>query len=56
MLFIAIVLGITFWFVISRTRFGFEHRPVQIYCRRVSGVDSKRMTFVALALSGAVAV
>ena len=57
MLVIAIALGFTFWFVINRTRFGFELRasgsnPI---AARVSGVNSKRMTFVALAVSGAVA-
>ncbi|CAB4705323.1 unannotated protein [freshwater metagenome] len=53
----AIALGIAFWFVINRTRFGFELRasgsnPI---AARVSGVNSRRMTFVALAVSGAVA-
>ncbi len=57
MLIFAIVLGGVFWFVINRTRFGFELRasgsnPI---AARVSGVNSKRMTFVALAVSGAVA-
>lgn len=57
MLFIAIALGIVFWFVVSRTRFGFELRATGAnpVAARVSGVDSKRMTFVALLLSGAVA-
>ena len=57
MLIVAIALGITFWFVINRTRFGFELRasgsnPI---AARVSGVNSKRMVFVAMATSGAVA-
>ena len=53
----AVALGITFWFVINRTRFGFELRAsgANPIAARVSGVNSKRMTFVALALSGAVA-
>ncbi len=57
MLFVAIALGVTFWFVINRTRFGFELRATGTnpIAARVSGVNSKRMTFVALALSGAVA-
>ena len=57
MLFVAIALGVTFWFVINRTRFGFELRATGAnpIAARVSGVNSKRMTFVALALSGAVA-
>ena len=57
MLIFAIALGVAFWFVINRTRFGFELRasgsnPI---AARFSGVNSKRMTFVAMALSGAVA-
>lgn len=57
MLIFAVALGITFWFVVSRTRFGFELRATGAnpIAARVSGVNSKRMTFVALALSGAVA-
>jgi len=53
----AILLGIVFWFVISRTRFGFELRAsgANPIAARVSGVNSKRMTFVALAASGAIA-
>lgn len=57
MLIFAIVLGIVFWFVINRTRFGFELRAsgANPIAARVSGVNSKRMTFVALAASGAIA-
>ena len=57
MLIIAIVLGFTFWFVVNRTRFGFELRATgsNPIAARVSGVNSKRMTFVALAASGAIA-
>ena len=57
MLIVAIALGVIFWFVINRTRFGFELRATGAnpIAARVSGVNSKRMTFVALALSGAVA-
>ena len=53
----AIVLGVAFWFVINRTRFGFELRAsgANPIAARVSGVNSKRMTFVALAASGAIA-
>ena len=56
MLIFAIALGIVFWFVVNRTRFGFELRAsgANPIAARVSGVNSKRMTFVALALSGAV--
>ncbi len=57
MLIFAVALGIIFWFVVSRTRFGFELRATGAnpIAARVSGVNSKRMTFIALALSGAVA-
>ena len=57
MLIFAIALGFVFWFVINRTRFGFELRAsgANPIAARVSGVNSKRMTFVALALSGAIA-
>jgi simple sugar transport system permease protein len=57
MLFIAIALGIIFWFVVNRTRFGFELRASGInpVAARVSGVNSKKMTFIALVISGAIA-
>ena len=57
MLLFAVVLGVIFWFVVNRTRFGFELRATGAnpIAARVSGVNSKRMTFIALALSGAVA-
>jgi ABC-type uncharacterized transport system permease subunit len=57
MFFVAVALGLIFWFVINRTRFGFELRasgsnPI---AARVSGVNSKKMTFIALVISGAIA-
>jgi general nucleoside transport system permease protein len=57
MLIVAIALGVIFWFVVNRTRFGFELRasgsnPI---AARVSGVNSKKMTVVALVISGAIA-
>lgn len=57
MLVIAAGLGILFWFLVNRTRFGFELRATGINstAARVSGVNSKRMTFIALAASGAIA-
>ncbi len=57
MLIVAIILGVIFWFVVNRTRFGFELRAsgANPIAARVSGVNSQRMTFVALALSGATA-
>lgn len=57
MLLVAIALGIIFWFVVNRTRFGFELRAsgANPIAARVSGVNSKRMTFIALVISGAIA-
>lgn len=57
MLVIAIALGFIFWFVVNRTRFGFELRAsgANPIAARVSGVNSKRMTVVALVISGAIA-
>ena len=57
MLIIAIALGFTFWFVVNRTRFGFELRAsgANPIAARVSGVNSKRMILIALVISGAIA-
>ena len=54
---IAICLGIAFWFIVNRTRFGFELRAsgANPFAARVSGVNSKKMTFIALSASGAIA-
>ena len=57
MLTIAIALGFAFWFVVNRTRFGFELRASGInpIAARVSGVNSKKMTALALIISGGIA-
>ena len=57
MILVAIALGFIFWFVVNRTRFGFELRAsgANPIAARVSGVNSKRMTFIALVISGAIA-
>lgn len=57
MLLVAIALGFGFWFVVNRTRFGFELRASGInpIAARVSGVNSKRMTAMALIISGGIA-
>ena len=54
---VAIVLGIAFWWVVNRTRFGFELRASGInpIAARVSGVNSKKMIVVAMISSGAIA-
>jgi len=55
MFFVAVALGLVFWFVVNRTRFGFELRASGLnpIAARVSGVNSKKMTFLALVISGA---
>lgn len=57
MLLVAVALGIAFWFIVNRTRFGFELRAsgANPIAARVSGVNSKKMTFLALVISGAIA-
>ena len=57
MLLVAIFLGVAFWWVVNRTRFGFELRASGInpIAARVSGVNSKRMIVVAMISSGAIA-
>ena len=57
MLPIAIVLGVAYWWIINRTRFGFELRASGInpIAARVSGVNSKKMIVVAMISSGAIA-
>jgi simple sugar transport system permease protein len=57
MFLVAIFLGVAFWWVVNRTRFGFELRASGInpIAARVSGVNSKRMIVVAMMASGAVA-
>jgi simple sugar transport system permease protein len=57
MILVAIALGFIFWFVVNRTRFGFELRAsgANPIAARVSGVNSKKMIVVALVISGAIA-
>lgn len=57
MFFVAVALGLIFWFVINRTRFGFELRATGLnpLAARFSGVNSKTMTVSALVISGAIA-
>lgn len=54
---VAIALGIAFWWIVNRTRFGFELRASGInpIAARVSGVNSKRMIVIAMISSGAIA-
>ncbi|MFD7442292.1 ABC transporter permease [Streptomyces sp. NPDC059909] len=54
---VAFALGIVYWFVLNRTRFGFDLRATGASesAARASGVDSKKMILTAMLISGAVA-
>lgn len=55
--FISIIIGIGYWFLLNRTRFGFDLRATgkSASAARTSGVQSNRMIVVTMLLSGAVA-
>lgn len=55
--FLAAALGFGYWFLLNRTRFGFELRASgeSPSAAAAGGVDAKRMTLTAMLLSGAVA-
>jgi simple sugar transport system permease protein len=54
---IAVVLGAAYWFVINRTRFGFDLRATGYnpFAASASGVNAKRMVITAMLISGAIA-
>ena len=54
---VAIAVGITYWFVLNRTRFGFDLRAsgMSASAAAASGVNSKRMIIVTMLISGAIA-
>ncbi|MBB6175169.1 simple sugar transport system permease protein [Nocardiopsis mwathae] len=54
---LAIAVGIGFWFMLNRTRFGFELRATgqSGTAAQASGVDVKRMVFISMVISGMVA-
>jgi simple sugar transport system permease protein len=56
-LIVAVVLGFAYWFIAGRTRFGFRIRVTGLNeeAAVASGVNVKRMTLVAMLLSGGVA-
>jgi simple sugar transport system permease protein len=56
-LIVAVALGVAYWFVFGRTRFGFDLRATGMNpsAALASGVDAKRMVIYAMLLSGAVA-
>jgi ABC-type uncharacterized transport system permease subunit len=54
---IAILVGIAYWALIWRSRFGFDLRAsgANPNAARASGVDAKKMTVIAMLISGAIA-
>ncbi len=57
MVFVAALLGFGYWFMLNRTRFGFELKASgeSPTAATAGGVNAKRMVIIALVLSGAVA-
>ncbi|MGW7287540.1 ABC transporter permease [Streptomyces sp. NPDC054847] len=55
--FVAFALGIVYWFVLGRTRFGFDLRATGASesAAQASGVDAKKMVLTAMLISGAMA-
>ncbi len=55
--FISIAIGILYWFVLNRTRFGYDLRATghSATAARTSGIDAKRMTVITMLISGALA-
>ncbi|AWT45112.1 MULTISPECIES: ABC transporter permease [Streptomyces] len=56
-LFVAVIVGIAYWFVLGRTRFGFDLRTVgqSETAAAASGVGVKKMVATSMLISGAVA-
>ena len=54
---VAAVVGVLYWLLVSRSRFGFDLRATGLSpsASVASGVDAKRMTIVTMLLSGAIA-
>ncbi|MEJ3656091.1 ABC transporter permease [Actinomycetes bacterium KLBMP 9759] len=57
MVFVAVLLGVGYWFLLNRTRFGFELKASgeSPTAATAGGVNARRMIIIALLLSGAVA-
>ncbi|MFI8961245.1 ABC transporter permease [Streptomyces sp. NPDC053493] len=55
--FVALALGVVYWFVINRTRFGFDLRATgeSESAAQASGVDAKKMILTAMLISGGLA-
>ena len=56
-IFVALIVGIGYWFVLNRTRFGFDLRAsgMSPSAAVASGVDSKKMIAVTMLISGGIA-
>jgi len=56
-LFVAIAVGVAYWFLAGRTRFGFRIKATGLneQAAVASGINVRRMTLVAMLMSGAVA-
>ena len=54
---LAVLVGVGFWVLLSKTRFGFDLRASGLSetAARASGIDPKRMIVISMLLSGAVA-
>ncbi|MEU2737615.1 ABC transporter permease [Streptomyces sp. NPDC007095] len=57
MVFIAVLMGVLYWLVLNRTRFGFDLRATGASetAAAASGVDAKKMVLTAMLISGAIA-
>ncbi|MDO0926082.1 ABC transporter permease [Streptomyces sp. TG1A-8] len=57
LVFLAVLLGIGYWVVLNRTRFGYDLRATGASetAAAASGVDAKRMVLVSMLISGALA-
>jgi len=57
LIFLAIALGVGYWFLLARTRFGFDLKASgeSPTAAAAGGVNARRMVIIALLLSGAVA-
>jgi simple sugar transport system permease protein len=57
LIFLSVIVGVLFWFVLSKTRFGFDLRATgrSESAAIASGVNVKRMVVTSMVLSGAIA-
>ncbi|MDF3298251.1 ABC transporter permease [Streptomyces tropicalis] len=57
LVFLAVAMGVLYWVVLNRTRFGFDLRATgeSESAAAASGVDAKKMVLTAMLISGAVA-